>query len=306
MILPQDITVEELMKTDYKYHYSPSELLKDYDRLCSITEYKKGSQFQPGMKLCKHFCPNFFDIQDANGKSFASEWKNEETMEAVLEWGRKSMSKLWMSWIRRAVYMVAGLPNSSFYRPHFSRQLIEMTGKDSGTLFDPCFGWGARMLGTTSKGWEYVGCDPNTQTYKNVCQMRDFLGVDATLLNIPAEKYRFETKHDLVLTSPPYFNLEVYTDKEGEDQCYAGHTYESWRDQWLVPLINSCLDNLSDDGLSAWNVMNFKKHDLVGDVIKAHEERGFELIDTLGFDSPLANIRSLKNKDITYIFRRVF
>ena len=51
--------------------------------------------------------------------------------------------------------------------------------------------------------------------------------------------------------------------------------------------------------------MNFKKHDLVKDLIDAHDRRGWILVDTLGFKSPLNNIRKLKNKDVTYIFRQV-
>jgi hypothetical protein len=64
------------------------------------------------------------------------------------------------------------------------------------------------------------------------------------------------------------------------------------------------LNILKEDGISAWNVMNFKKYDFVGDVIRKHEERGMKLIGTVGFDSPLANIRNLKNKDVTYLFSK--
>ena len=44
---------------------------------------------------------------------------------------------------------------------------------------------------------------------------------------------------------------------------------------------------------------------LVGDVEKIHNALGWELIPTtVGFDSPLANMRNIKNKDVTYIFRK--
>jgi hypothetical protein len=68
--------------------------------------------------------------------------------------------------------------------------------------------------------------------------------------------------------------------------------------------MQNCLDILKDDGLSAWNVMNFRKYDLVGDVTSMHEKNGWKLIRTVGFQSPLANIRKLKNKDVTYIFAK--
>ena len=51
--------------------------------------------------------------------------------------------------------------------------------------------------------------------------------------------------------------------------------------------------------------MNFRRHDLVKDLIDAHDRHGWTLVDTLGFQSPLNNIRKLRNKDVTYIFRKV-
>jgi hypothetical protein len=305
--LDKNITTEELMAIDYRYNYSAKELNTDWIKLCGTKQFKKGAQFKPGMKLCQHFCDNFWTIQNDKGLSFADAWKNPEIMDKVRLWGLQGMSQLWLSWIRRAVFMTAGLPNSSFYRPHFSKQITMMTGKKSGTLFDPCAGWGGRMLGTVSNNWKYVSCDPNVETYNNLLRMIEFLNIQSEvyLHNVPVEDFDIESlgKVDVVLTSPPYFNLEVYTGDE--NQSYNKFdTYEVWRDNWLYPLIDRSLNVLCDDGISAWNVMNFKKYDFVGDVIRKHEERGYKLVDTVGFDSPLANIRKLKNKDVTYIFRK--
>lgn len=305
--LDKSITTEELMTIDYRYHYSDEELRKDWIKLCNTTTFKKGSQFKPGMKMCQHFCDNFWNIQSSKGLSFADAWKDPVIMDKVRLWGLSGMSNLWLSWIRRAVFMAAGLPNSSFYRPHFSKQIAMMTGKKEGLLFDSCAGWGGRMLGTVANGWKYVGCDPNVETFDRLNKMVDFLEIheNVTLHNLPVEDFDIESLKnvDVVLTSPPYFNLEVYT--SDETQSYNKFdTYEVWRDLWLYPLIDRCLNILSDDGISAWNVMNFAGNDFAGDVIRKHEQRGYKLIDTVGFDSPLANIRTLKNKDVTYIFEK--
>ena len=48
--------------------------------------------------------------------------------------------------------------------------------------------------------------------------------------------------------------------------------------------------------------MNFGKQDLVETVVDVHQQKGYELVGTVGFKSPLANIRNLKNRDVTYIF----
>jgi hypothetical protein len=309
--LDKNITTADLMAMDYRYDFSDAELWEDWQRLCGTRKYKTGSQFKPGMKLCQHFCDNFWQIENAAGQSFERAWQDPVIMDQVRQWGLQGMSQLWLSWIRRAVFMAAGLPNSSFYRPHFAKQIIGMTGLPSGTLFDPCAGWGGRMLGTLAAGWKYRACEPNPDTYANLTRMIAWLqnmhptALDVGVYQQPVETFDISTigPVDVVLTSPPYFNLEVYSDDPG--QSYNQHTtYEEWRDQWFVPLVNRCLDNLKPGGISAWNVMNFKRYDLVQDLVDTHKQRGWQLVDTLGFQSPLNNIRKLKNKDVTYIFRQ--
>ncbi len=60
------------------------------------------------MKLCQHFFPNFWSIKSSKGNSFEDCWQDEELMNKVHNWGLQSMSKLWMSWIRRAVVLAGG------------------------------------------------------------------------------------------------------------------------------------------------------------------------------------------------------
>lgn len=308
MKFPKTITVEELIQVDYRYNYSEEELIKDWQRLCNIGEYKAGAQFKPGMKLCQHFFDNFWDITDGRGKSFRDCWQDPVIMTKVLDWGRVGMSQLWLSWIRRAVYMAGGLPNSSFYRPHFAKQATEKSDVLMGTLYDPCAGWGGRMLGTVAGGWRYIGCEPNPETYQRLTSLVEFLNIghSVELHNIPAEQFdlnQLEHKPNIILTSPPYFDLERYTDHQ--DQSYVQYdTFESWRDGWYLPLIEHCLENTDFGGISAWNVMDTSGFDLVEPMITIHEQNGWKLFDTLGFKSPLNHIRKLKNRDVTYLFRK--
>ena len=298
------ITTQELMKVDYRYSYSKEELLKDWCRLKDTTEYKTGAQFKPALKLCQQFFPNFFLIEDKNGNSFAKSWKDEEVMKKVLSWGREGMSQLWLSWIKRAVYLAAGLPNSTYYRPHFAKQIIETTGKPTGTLFDPCAGWGGRMLGTVASGWKYIGCDTDKVTYGHLVELVKFLGIEdmVTLYNDPPIQDRMSLvpKVDVVLTSPPFYNLENYDRDISEEY----QTYEMWSSEFLKPLVEKSIKKLKPNGLSCWNVMNCGKHDLVGDIMEIHDSANMKLRNTMCVSSPLANLRTLKNKDVTYIFER--
>jgi hypothetical protein len=305
--LPRNITTQELMALDYRYAYSDRDLLEDWHRLCNTNLYKTGSQFKPGLKLCQHFCDNFWHIENRRGLSFHKAWQDPVIMDQVRQWGLQGMSQLWLSWIRRAVYMRAGLANSSFYRPHFARQICQLTGLSQGRVFDPCMGWGGRMLGTASANWHYTGCDTNRQTFGNLERMVEFLDIQ-TQVDLHCEPVeQFDFAHcdpvDVVVTSPPYFDLEVY--ESSDQQCYNQFdSYSTWRDQWFVPTVNASIALLRPSGISAWNVMNVGRWDLTGDLIHAHNKQGWVLTQTVGFQSPLNNIRRLKNKDVTYVFRK--
>lgn len=308
MKLSKDITTAELMAMDYRYHYSDLELINDWQRLCTITQYKTGSQFRPGIKLCHHFFPNFWEIQNRRGVSFATAWQDPKVMDRVRQWGLEGMSQLWLSWIRRAVFLNAGLCNSSFYRPHLARQIVMSTDIKEGVVFDPCAGWGGRMLGTVSAGWRYVACEPNPTTFDNLQRMVDFLGIGSCveLHCQPAEQFDIESldRVDVVLTSPPYFDLEIYS--QDPDQCYnQWNDWTAWRDQWFEPLVRRCQQKLSSGGLSCWNVMNVNRCDLVGVIENTHSDlQQWEHVRDVGFRTPLANLRTLKNTDVTRCYRR--
>ena len=81
------------------------------------------------------------------------------------------------------------------YSNIFNKFWILSTQKSEGILFDPCAGWGGRLLGTVAAGWKYIGCEPNVDTYNNLMRMVTFLNIEdkVTLYNIPYE--------DLILDS---------------------------------------------------------------------------------------------------------
>jgi hypothetical protein len=306
--LPDNLTTEELMTIDLGYNYSQKELIEDWNRLKRVRVFKSGSQWKPGLKICQQFCDNFFNIRAINGKSFNDVKSDYNEMGKVLSWGKEKMSALYISWLRRAIFMRWGGHNPTYYRPHLAKQIILSTGKFDGVLLDPCAGWGGRMLGTIAGNWKYIGCEPNKKTYQNLLDIIGFTQIQnaVDLRNIPFENLDLTTigKVDVVLTSPPYFNLETYSDED--TQSYIKYnTYDEWLQKWLLKSVMDCLNVLSDDGLSCWNVMDFKGIKIVDAIIDVHKKFGFELIDAIGIDSPFINYKkTLNKKDLTYIFKK--
>jgi 16S rRNA G966 N2-methylase RsmD len=298
----------ELEGVSFYTHYSNAELVKDWMNLkgwnSNVTEIASTQRI--GMKLCEHFFPNFYDIQNKKGDSFKSLWK-AENLGKVLRWNRKSHSTPYLSELKRGIYFNYGLPKSTMYRPQMAKMVVANLG--AKRVLDPCAGWGGRMLGSVAAGAEYVAFEPNTQTYNGLMQLVEFLGIGdgVRIINESAlemEKYDIG-KFDVVLTSPPYFDLEVYTDED--TQSIKGcDTYGMWVDRFLKPLIESGLSNLTAEGWSCWNVHNVGKMKMIDDVKKIH--MGYETQKTYSVTSSKRQSNQTdsdkKNSDVTICYSK--
>jgi len=302
---------EELVDVDYKTAYTPEQLKKDWESLKNYKTESSGtsSTVRVGLKLCEHFFPNFYDIKNAKGQSFSSSW-NKENLIKVLKWNRKSHSTPYLSEIKRGIYFCTGLTKNTMFRPHLAKIIVsEFAGN---TVLDPCCGWGGRMLGTLAAGKKYIGFEPNQETYDGLKNLAEFLGEKPTIYNAGAEDMEkllpLEDKVDIVLTSPPYFNLEIYSDaKTQSENMYS--SYEQWKNLWLADVIEKSVKRLNDSGVSCWNVHNVGKMKMIEDVRKIHEIHNMKPVATFSLTSSKrqANQTDLKNEkniDATICYKK--
>jgi tRNA1(Val) A37 N6-methylase TrmN6 len=161
--------------------------------------------------------------------------------------------------------MTAGLGNVTKYRTITSKAIVEFF--QAKLILDPCTGWGGRLLGTLAAAdTKYVGCEPDPHTAEALREILADPAIPATIrargqiIEKPAEVALLEItkmpKFDMILTSPPYFNLEIYT--AGEQSIGKWTTWDAWVSEWYKPLILRCLSCLKEGGISCWSVKNFK------------------------------------------------
>jgi len=295
-LLPQ-LAIELKESVSYYPQYSDVELKTDWGKLLhwypmvdSISSVER-----IGMKLCEHFFPNFYEIEDKKGNSFTSLW-TAKNLEKVLRWNRKSHSTPYLSEIKRGIYFNFGLPKSTMYRPQMAKMVVANV---RGTrVLDPCAGWGGRLLGSVAAGASYVGFEPNPATYANLQRLIQFLNIEdrATVyMDSALNMNNYDIAPvDVILTSPPYFDLEVYS--HDENQSIVGcNTYSVWVTQFLVPLIQLSLAKLTNTGWSCWNVHNIGKMKMINDVRRIHEDSQY-------FSGKIFSILSSKrqaNQDVT-------
>lgn len=270
-ILP--VLAEELSQISFYPQYTDKELLDDWMQLTYWIPNSTtiSSTQRMGMKLCEQFFPNFFDIQNKKGDSFKSLWTSEN-LQKVLKWNRKSHSTPYLSELKRGIYFNFNLPKSTMYRPQMAKMVVSNLG--GKRVLDPCGGWGGRMLGSVSAGAEYVAFEPNTETYLGLLKLIDYLEIgnkvriiqDSALNMLEYDLGKF----DIVLTSPPYFDLEVYSNEKS--QSITGFdNYSAWLAGFLTPLIELSLQHLNSEGWSCWNVHNVGKMKMINDIETIHQ-----------------------------------
>ncbi len=223
--------------------------------------------------------------------------------------------------------------------------LAKQLGVKEVRVLDVCAGWGGRMIGAKSaeggdklppqtprngggdklppqtprngdKGGgalkvHYTGIDPCEKTYAALRAIRDELGLtNVTLIHKPAEVALQQAlgTYDIALTSPPYYNLELYSDEPTQSVQAGG--YQAWLETFLKPVIQGVIRH--GVKYSCWSVRNFKtdkKYDLLDDVIRIHGEHGWRLLDDTVFT--MANSRrpgqktaNKKTEECTYVFVR--
>ena len=170
--------------------------------------------------------------------------------------------------------------------PSFAGVSPSVAGGLRGELVSPSVAGGLRgELVSPSLKVHYTGIDPCEKTYAALRAIRDELGLhNVTLIHQPAEVALQQPlgTYDIALTSPPYYNLELYSD-EPTQSVHAGG-YQAWLDTFLKPVIQGVIR--LGVKYSCWSVKNFKtdkKYDLLDDVIRIHGEHGWRLLDGVVF-----------------------
>jgi len=298
----------ELESVSFYTSYSERELIDDWVKLQQWNSYVSSisSTQRIGMKLCEHFFPNFYDIQNKKGDSFTSLWKADK-LEKVLRWNRKSHSTPYLSELKRGIYFNYGLPKSTMYRPQMAKMVV--SSFEAKRVLDPCAGWGGRLLGSVSAGAHYTAFEPNTETYNGLLELVKFLKIEdkVTLIKDSAlnmDKYNLG-EFDVVLTSPPYFDLEIYSHQDTQS-INGFNNYKAWLSGFLTPLIQLSKAHLTKGGWSCWNVHSVGKMKMIDDIreiLKESEDvRQFKVVSSSRQTSQTQS-KPKKNSDLTICYK---
>lgn len=177
------------------------------------------------------------------------------------------------------------------------------------TIYDMSCGFGSRMSASLLGGRNYIGTDPNTTLVERLNDYGDFLtreGILGGTLNIGNNvNYKIicqgseifipelENKIDLCFSSPPYFDLEKYSDDQNQSNVKFNH-YQEWLSGFAKPTIENCALYLKANGHLLINIKNMtsgKKYPLFDDWKGLCESnKQLEYIETI-------NMKQLSKRD---------
>ena len=193
-------------------------------------------------------------------------WRGINGMKTVMVDGKEELrggrldDKSYVSAFRLQTYI------ATQFKPNVAKAIYQMT--NAKKVLDTSCGWGDRLAGFfASDAEEYIGCDPNPNTFKQYLKQievyNSFLAKPkkTTIYNCGAEDLPWDTIKDIdcAFTSPPYFSTERYNEggeKEENQSWKKFDEYNKWRDDFYLPVSKNTFNSLSSTGHMFINIMD--------------------------------------------------
>jgi len=301
--------INEFLFTFYRSNGFPYPILTDDEIIKEFTHLQKmdiktilkekdiiATNNQAGIAIFKHFAPHFYEVKsgyDLRKPSMLETFMDDEKLRKVI--ANRTHEK--QSYNMTGNMLKQGLCNSkvafkaSIFFPTVAKAIYSKYTAAGDVVFDYSMGFGQRLLGAMAMPHPltYVGVDPMRETVASNQAIFDFLqghipGLDrqADLICAGSEAYsdtKYAGKVKLAFSSPPYFNLEQYSNDDS--QAYYDNNYSAFINDWWQKSVNNIERLLSDDGLLAINIKEeVDGFPLMKDMCNIIEKAGFVLLDS--------------------------
>lgn len=122
----------------------------------------------------------------------------------------------------------------SLFAPGLARTIIRMFNVSGKRIFDPCCGWGGRLLGAYFEGCSYLGCDVSPLTHGCLHNLANRLNYSVDIQCNSCVDIEWP-ESDFILTSPPFYDVELYV---GGDQAWRTvKSREDWIESFVKPFL---------------------------------------------------------------------
>tara|TARA_R110000822_G_scaffold81872_1_gene193961 strand:- start:51 stop:926 length:876 start_codon:yes stop_codon:yes gene_type:complete len=229
---------------------SMDKVLKDYHNLCEFKADTNPRKFCGNNTLYYYQFRNLLNCKREKGKSLKEVFDDPELVQ-----------QLWKDTIKRNrrdkdpicsatdVYECHRINKGAivFFKSSTAKYIYKLF--NSKSVLDFTAGWGGRMLGASSLGINYIGIDTNINLkigYENMIkdlQLKNCKMIWDSCLNVDYSKLDY----DLILTSPPYINMELY------EHCSLFNKDTFYTD-FLIPTMDKVFLYLKEGGHMCINI----------------------------------------------------
>ena len=256
----------------------------------SVIDNRIGLGNNRGQPLSRFLFPNMMTAEPKGRGSnslkdrFLDDTKLKRAIRICFEM-REGQKLVYPTALRRSLELVTG-ENIQNFKPQNARAIVEhLCPVLWGNIYDYSAGYGGRLLGigSSNMNYNYTAVDPNTETVNYLQYFNSLIkqatGVEGTIVQSVSEDYQPEDV-DLAFSSPPYFNLEKYSDEP--TQCMVNYTtLDEWFDGYVVPTMTNIHNGLNNDGVFATNIADYKTYGQKEPVEVC--ERWIETAEKIGF-----------------------
>lgn len=280
-----------------------------------------------GQHLCSFLFPNLHKVECKGVKNnsmwdrFFDDIKLKKTIKFTLTYEpiKNSYTSLY-----RSSRLIGGNVATNF-PPMKAKALYEKYCPEEGVIYDFACGFGGRMLGALSSknNYKYFGVEPCTETYKHLNELGTHIERNTGRKNSykiicsGSEDYcPVENFVDFAFSSPPYFNLERYS--EEDTQCYNKfETLESWFTGYVEPTITNIHKMLKPGAYYAVNIADFNfgnnRVEYVDKWIELSIKCGFEYVERIsmkvstrrGFGHRDENNKTKEKQEGIFVFKKI-
>lgn len=176
----------------------------------------------------------------------------------------------------------------SIYNPNLAQMILSAYCPTQAKIYDPFAGGGTRAIISAAMGHKYYGIELRNEEVERIIQKRQELKLSFQLRTGDSRTCWQELEKDsfdFSFTCPPYYKLEVYSDKE-EDLSNA-KSYKIFLEM-VEDSLNGCFQLLKSGHLCIWTIGNFRDENgnliyFNGDLVNIAKKIGFDIHDDIIF-----------------------
>ena len=193
--------------------------------------------------------------------------------------------------------------NISTFDPFLCEILVKWFSNEGMTIFDPFAGGHVRGAVSAILGRNYVGIDlnpiqvkANEDNWDKICEIYDSSDFGKPIWkNADCIKYMLEvgkSDYDMLLTCPPYYNLEIYSDKE--DDLSNMPTYDDFLEAYRKCIVMS-YSHLAEDSFAVIVVEEIRDkngifYGFVPDTIRAFTDAGYKYYNEMILENRIMSL----------------